>query len=1099
MARWMSERMLGRRRMSRLAVAMAAALVLSSPVAVASAATPPAHLVDAIEQRAARDATELGRPDVATTLQLYTDASAGLPAREVAAIYDRAYDDALARADDGFVERVRDWAPWVVALLALLAAVFRDVLKRWLTVAADAVGQRVWSRIAGSRLMRRTALRRYRTSLARKMRDVHVIFRPNKPLDMARIFVPLKVAGAGLDAKQDALHAVRRHRRIVVVGPPGSGKSILLRHVAYSYASEGAQTGQLVPVWLELHRLSDPRVDPFDELLRAFARSSFPNARQFLERDLEAGGILLLLDGLDEVPSSERPRVAAALGDLLERYPRASAVVTCRDAVYKGELDAQVERTFELMEFSDQQVQTFLASWAPEMPSSKSVDQLVLALRENPRLMVLARNPLMLTIVAHLYTESPTYQLPNSRAEFYEESSDILLRHWHGQQNRFRAADKRAVLRQLALVNQAAHASEVDRRTISTETAIAVVQEVLRDRGKAQEDAAPLLEEIVHRSGLLLSIDAGDRYQFAHLTFQEYFAAEKLLSEPDELLDRYASDPDAWREVVKIWCGLVDNATDMVDRLWASGAELTALEALSDARSVGVATTDRVVNAWIDRLRAGGTDEASERALGALAANLEGRGQRVLSELERVLEAAASPQTAAAAARAIAASCLPAAARILVRSCHAEPVRAPLEQLGDLAVSPLFDRVVDGDRLALESLTAIGTASAAEAIALLMWTADDALAHAAAWRLAALLPNPEVQRGLKQFHPPPRPVEHDWIWAPFADGEDRPLALAVGRAADLIADSSDEQVPERRLSIDPRIALPLCTIGRLRLPARAFARRDIDDELAPAATELARQAGYSWRAGRYPLTTVDDLLDAIGSEPIAPGEQADEPERASGSRGMSPRLLRQVLDVLIARVDAPRSWRYLVASLPLHLQLEVMHGGVRSSVTRVSWTTLNRPGAYSYRTSVHRRASDLIVMAAAAVALAGAGERFLASGTLGMVLATLAGLSLVYGVLWLRLGWAGGIPGTAVGLVLVSPRLLEETAQDAPAAGFTPALAWCGTAGLLAIGLSVPLVVAAWAALLGALSVLTWIAVGHQAAASNAFRGLDLSPAPLDA
>ena len=61
----------------------------------------------------------------------------------------------------------------------------------------------------------------------------------------------------------------------------------------------------------------------------------------------------------------------------------------------------------------------------------------------------------------------------------------------------------------------------------------------------------PGLDEIVQRSGLMLAIDGGTRYQFTHLTLQEYFAARALEAKQDELLDFYRATPDAWREVVR--------------------------------------------------------------------------------------------------------------------------------------------------------------------------------------------------------------------------------------------------------------------------------------------------------------------------------------------------------------------------------------------------------------------------------------------------------------------------------------------------------------------------------------------------------------------
>ena len=97
------------------------------------------------------------------------------------------------------------------------------------------------------------------------------------------------------------------------------------------------------------------------------------------------------------------------------------------------------------------------------------------------------------------------------------------------------------------------------------QTVLAEVKQVLPKVDlDPSKDAKPLLDEIVKRSGLLLAIDGGERYQFAHLTLQEFFAAEALVNDEQGLLARFRDDPDGWREVVKLWCGLGIDCTALV-------------------------------------------------------------------------------------------------------------------------------------------------------------------------------------------------------------------------------------------------------------------------------------------------------------------------------------------------------------------------------------------------------------------------------------------------------------------------------------------------------------------------------------------------------
>ena len=107
--------------------------------------------------------------------------------------------------------------------------------------------------------------------------------------------------------------------------------------------------------------------------------------------------------------------------------------------------------------------------------------------------------------------------------------------------------------------------------------------------------AEAFLKEIVERSGLLLEIDGGERYQFAHLTLQEYFAAAKLIEDEQGLVTCFEKDPDVWREVVKLWCGLAENSTKIIERIFDTDKN-TAFECLADAQKVDQVIADRIIN-----------------------------------------------------------------------------------------------------------------------------------------------------------------------------------------------------------------------------------------------------------------------------------------------------------------------------------------------------------------------------------------------------------------------------------------------------------------------------------------------------------------------
>ena len=256
---------------------------------------------------------------------------------------------------------------------------------------------------------------------------------------------------------------------------------MLLKFLAFSYADSytKGRSGNLsdlpVPILLELNRLNDANltVEKLEQqLVEAFDRNDFPKANRFVSQSLKNGNLMLLLDGLDEVTSSLLSHVIQCLKKLLNKYEKCRAIITCRTAVYNNEFYDVVDQTLEIVELSDQQIRRFLQAWKSEMLPEKPVEQLIRTLHDRPKIMALARNPLLLTIIAYLYTDTP-FVLPYSRAEFYKKATDFLLElsdQQKGIPNQYTGVNKRLVLQGLALFAQEnANRQQQDRRSLSVQ------------------------------------------------------------------------------------------------------------------------------------------------------------------------------------------------------------------------------------------------------------------------------------------------------------------------------------------------------------------------------------------------------------------------------------------------------------------------------------------------------------------------------------------------------------------------------------------------------------------------------------------------------
>jgi len=753
--------------------------------------------------------------DTGLAVSLYGDNKAGVERQEAAVIYEQAYSKAKEAKQQSW-SSFRPEAGWLFGIFGLFVAVFRNSLSDLINLTLKTTSNWLYSRLAGQQFLRKTALRHYRKALVRKYESVRIPFRDRAPLKMAEVFVPLQVTGRSDALQMTAMQAISRFKRLMVVGEPGSGKTMLMKHVAFHYAEHGLDGYgiQAVPVLLELNRAADPNISLLQHLAHILEQNDFPRAEHYVEQALNKGELLLLFDGLDEVSYSERGRVINAIKDLLADHPECPVVITCRRAVYQNEFFDVVDETLLVKEFADAQIRQFLSAWAPDMPVDKSVDQLLGTLQDRPRLKDLARNPLLLTIIAYLYADTE-HVLPHSRAEFYKLATDVLLRQWHQERNHYQPHDKHAVLEHLALYLHGADEQNQDRRSIDHENVLLQLKDILPrlnlDVGK---DARNILKEIVERSGLLLEIDGGERYQFGHLTLQEFFVASALQGKGQELIQAYQLDPDGWREPVKLWCGLAVDSTEVVKAVCQVDA-ITGLECLADAKQVDPELADNIIEHFCGELAQGVGNDSVAHALGAVAGDTRPRGKQMLARLEQVLSGSTLSEARQLAANALSFTNLPKAAEVLAIYYVLLPeVRQPLVRMGELAVFALGQLAAAGSHNAMEDLGGIATPKATVELVGLLW-GDNSMAIAAAWQLAYLIgipENEEVLRHVELTMHQRSQAWHDWVWAPFAEPKESALPVIAGRIVLLlewVINNSRAITPSLEQTVDPRIALPV--------------------------------------------------------------------------------------------------------------------------------------------------------------------------------------------------------------------------------------------------------------------------------------------------
>jgi len=415
----------------------------------------------------------------------------------------------------------------------------------------------------------------------------------------------------------------------VLLGEAGSGKSTFVNYLTYllsthSEAAPEEMRGRL-PVRLILREVAARRIPAGaskgtaqmlwdalrDDIAERLGEDVAVKLLPHLQARLLKDGVVVLLDGLDEVPEAHQRRKALlqAVQDLAGMLPAKSSrvLVTARPYAYA---DRQWRlpkfSTLALAPFSEEQVNRFVDRWyqavRPSMGWNEDTardkgERLRAALRERPYLGDLASRPLLLTLMATLH--SSWGQLPEDRADLYEETVKLLLGRWQ------RAREVKAPGGEIVTEPGIAQALGVGEGRIRAALEALAFQVHQRQRSEAGRDDAPadisegevlvafkpllgsvepdaLLGYLRDRAGLVIAHREGV-YAFPHRSFQEYLAACYQASLPqgaENLCQLAQDDPAWWREVYllaagKLKQGGLGNVVNMVNVLLPADPEQT--------------------------------------------------------------------------------------------------------------------------------------------------------------------------------------------------------------------------------------------------------------------------------------------------------------------------------------------------------------------------------------------------------------------------------------------------------------------------------------------------------------------------------------------
>lgn len=400
--------------------------------------------------------------------------------------------------------------------------------------------------------------------------DIYVPLFGNDPKDLHSKQKTLSDAVS--DSVERKIEAVEINELIVandyllISGHPGSGKTTLLRHLAWQIVQgEGPeQLKDYLPVIVFLRRFSGVKPEEIHSaksLLLKYLDENISNWDDTLFTEYSSQKkVLILLDGLDEVPEPLRNRIV----DIFNSFKNTSKnrlVLAGRPHGVEGAAFSKFGKNHvSVNPLNKETIEEFIRKWHTFVYSQsnhkaeKTANGMISEITSKETVRHLIGSPLMLTAVCILYNFD--MELPNQRAELYLRFIEHLV-----EKQFDNSVLPHSFLRLLAFRMQ----KKGTRQCYSGE-ALSVFREVYEKNDGEKElvyngRTEKMFREIEPKCGLLKF--ENDQYSFWHWTIQEFLVADYLVNTSENHLDRIKGywDEENYKEVVKLYIGILGLST----------------------------------------------------------------------------------------------------------------------------------------------------------------------------------------------------------------------------------------------------------------------------------------------------------------------------------------------------------------------------------------------------------------------------------------------------------------------------------------------------------------------------------------------------------
>lgn len=402
------------------------------------------------------------------------------------------------------------------------------------------------------------------------------------------------------DVSLEYLDIFYHHDNYVILGNPGSGKSLLIKHLVCNIAKQNKEefkneiVTNHIPFRVELKEYYNHKKQNGGNILQYLSHSldkefciTVPPI--FLDSLLNTKDVVLFFDGLDEIFNiKDKIEIKNDIENFHNLYNNIKSITTSRFIGYNEvKLDETRFVELKILPFNASQIDEYISKWYQLEEDNLSIRESEIGDCSNKMSNIsheLKSNPLLLSLIVILYRNN--LKIPDSRLEIYQSCTNTLVDKWDAIKGLKIDIEESIKERKEAILSDIAYwqyeylsskKPDITYSRVKSVVADSLMKKKIADEYNCERLAESFLEYAQNRS---IYFDNN----FTHKTFLEYYAAywiysniekKHLIEQRDQLLHKYINS-SYWFIVLELLMNLIDKDqpdTDIIDKIFEKQAE----------------------------------------------------------------------------------------------------------------------------------------------------------------------------------------------------------------------------------------------------------------------------------------------------------------------------------------------------------------------------------------------------------------------------------------------------------------------------------------------------------------------------------------------